>query len=128
MPLTQSGFSEPDASVTVEKLEEDFAVAADRYLDSDEMGVDAIKATVAALTAVVGKLNDLVEMHDYDLIGPAQAAPTRPIVQRAAAVKKEIDEVKVCVQSNVNTQDMHYVYEQLISTLFLLETWSTYNL
>lgn len=66
----------------------------DRCLESDESGIDAIKSAMSSLVNTVSKLNEMVETHDYDLV-INQTAPPRPITERAAAVKKDIDQVKV---------------------------------
>lgn len=87
---------EPDSSVSVEKLEDEFAAAADKHLEGDESAVDAMKSAVGSLTSVLEKLNSLLESHEFDLIESSKTAVGRPIVERAAAVKKEIDQVKVC--------------------------------
>lgn len=93
----------------------------DRCLESDESAIDAMKNAMNSLGNIVGKLNEIVETHDYDLV-INQTVPPRPITQRAAAVKKDIDQVKVSRKLLAPTVNLNFF------SRFWLRNWKIENL
>lgn len=90
--------SEPVAGIPNSKLEEIFQTAVDKHLDAevDDSGTNAAKNAISNLVKVIAEFSHIVDKTDFDLLSPSnEKPPDRPIVLRAIAVKKELDETKV---------------------------------
>ncbi|XP_049862850.1 dynactin subunit 1 isoform X4 [Schistocerca gregaria] len=87
---------EPDFGVPHEKIREFAYVAIDSVYEDDRGPIESMKASMGLISGEVAKLNKVLQDNEYELAvsSGAEEKPVPPIVLRAQAIKKELEETK----------------------------------